>query len=446
MANITDRLKRSWNAFFSRDPTDNYSVYRQNYFVSSSRPDRFRLTPTNGSTIVATIYNRIALDVSNLTFIHARMDYNKRYVDDINSDLYTALTLSPNLDQTANAFFQDLVLSLFDEGCIAVCPIDTSINPSTGSFDIQSLRIGKIKHWFPDKVRVEVYNERSGKKEELNFPKRTTAILENPFYAVMNDHNSTKERLVHKMALLDKLDNASASNKLDLIIQLPYLTKSPAQKRRAEDRIKDLENQLQESPLGIAYSDGTEKIVQLNRSITNNLADEVKQLQSDLFDQLGLTESILKGTATSDQLVIYYDRTIEPICEIICDEFTRKFLSKTAITQGQRIIYYRDPFKLTTLTEIATASDSLIPNQIVTANEIRTGMGLKPSDQPQADQLVNPNINTIDTINKQTKFSGDNIAQDEDASEDSESDNSQEHSEETSTMKTPVSMLDERKE
>lgn len=436
MANLTDRLKRSWNAFFSRDPTEDYyeTSYNYGYSVSSSRPDRRILTPTNGQTIIASIYNRIAVDVSGITFIHAKLDENKRYSQDMNTKLNSALTISTNLDQTPKAFIQDLVLSLFDEGCIAVVPTDTNADPKTGGFDVLELRVGRIVQWYPDKVKVEVYNEKTGQKQQITTLKNYTAIIENPFYTVMNAHNSTKERLTHKMLLLDKLDNAAASNKLDLIIQVPYLTKSPAQKRRAQQRVNDLTDQLTQSAYGIGYTDGTEKIVQLNRSINNNLPEEVKNLQTDLFNQLGMTQDILNGTASADQVVTYYDRTIEPICDAICDEFTRKFLTQTAITQGQRIIYYRDPFKLTTLTEIAQASDSLIPNQIVTANEIRTGMGLKPSDQPQADQLINPNINPVDGSNG---MAGEDTTQPENYSDYSQEDTKTDDN----PMSTPVSML-----
>lgn len=436
MANLTDRLKRSWNAFFSRDPTEDYSEinYNYGYSVSSSRPDRRILTPTNGQTIIASIYNRIAVDVSGITFIHAKLDENKRYSQDMNTKLNSALTISTNLDQTPKAFIQDLVLSLFDEGCIAVVTTDTNVDPKTGGFDVLELRVGRIVQWYPDKVKVEVYNEKTGQKQQITTLKNYTAIIENPFYTVMNAHNSTKERLTHKMLLLDKLDNAAASNKLDLIIQVPYLTKSPAQKRRAQQRVNDLTDQLTQSAYGIGYTDGTEKIVQLNRSINNNLPEEVKNLQTDLFNQLGMTQDILNGTASADQVVTYYDRTIEPICDAICDEFTRKFLTQTAITQGQRIIYYRDPFKLTTLTEIAQASDSLIPNQIVTANEIRTGMGLKPSDQPQADQLINPNINPVDGSNG---MAGEDTTQPENYSDYSQEDTKTDDN----PMSIPVSML-----
>lgn len=399
MANkITDRLKRSWNAFFSRDPTplNTRPEYGYGYSISASRPDRFRMTPTNGSSILASIYNRIALDVASIDFIHAKLDDNHRYTNDMNSGLYTALTLSPNLDQTPKAFFQDLVLSLFDEGCIAVVPTDKEIDQNRGSEDILELRVGKIKEWYPDRVRVEIYNERTGKKQEIICMKRDTAIIENPFYSIMNDRNGTKERLVHKQLLLDRIDNKAASDKLNLIVQVPYLTKSPAQKKRASKRIEDLSDQLNNSQMGIAYSDGTEKIIQLNHPIENSLPDEVKNLEVDLLNQFGISTAIFDGTANEEQVTFYYNTTIEPICDTICEEFSRKFISKTGLSQGQRVIYYRDPFKLTTLAEISEATNNLIPNQVVTANEIRTGLGLKPSDEPQADQLINPNINPVE--------------------------------------------------
>ena len=435
MANLTDRLKRSWNAFFSRDPTEEYrDTYRTDYVVSSGRPDRFRMTPTNARTIVASIYNRIAVDVAGITFMHARVDENDRFTNRMNSNLQNALSISTNLDQTPKAFLQDLVLSLFDEGCIAVVPTDTTTNPATGTFDILELRAGKIIQWYPDKVKVELYNEKTGRKQQIICLKQYTAIIENPFYAVMNDHNSTKERLAHKMALLDKMDSISASDKLNLILQVPYLTKSDAQKKRAKSRVDALGDQLASSKLGIAYTDGTEKVVQLNHSIENSIPEEVKALQQDLFNQLGLTQAIFDGTATPDQIVYYYDTAIEPVCNAICDEFTRKFLTQTAITQGQRVIYYRDPFKLTTLSEIAEASDSLVPNQIVTANEIRTAMGLKPSDQPQADQLMNPNINTLDSVGDGT---GENATQyPDDGSEESSDDQYLDN-----PMQTPISQI-----
>lgn len=435
MANLTDRLKRSWNAFIGRDPTEEYrDTYRTDYVVSSGRPDRFRMTPTNARTIVASIYNRIAVDVAGITFMHARVDENDRFTNRMNSNLQNVLSISTNLDQTPKAFLQDLVLSLFDEGCIAVVPTDTTINPATGTFDILELRVGKIIQWYPDKVKVELYNEKTGRKQQIICLKKYTAIIENPFYSVMNDHNSTKERLAHKMALLDKMDSISASDKLNLILQVPYLTKSDAQKKRAKSRVDALGDQLASSKLGIAYTDGTEKVVQLNHSIENSIPEEVKALQQDLFNQLGLTQAIFDGTATPDQIVYYYDTAIEPVCSAICDEFTRKFLTQTAITQGQRVIYYRDPFKLTTLSEIAEASDSLVPNQIVTANEIRTAMGLKPSDQPQADQLMNPNINTLDSVGDGT---GENATQyPDDGSEEPSDDQYLDN-----PMQTPISQI-----
>lgn len=422
MAKLTDRLKNSWNAFMGRDPTKDYdNRYRYGYQVNSYRPDRMRLTPTNGRTIIASIYNRIALDVASITFMHGRVDENDRFTDRINSRLQNCLSISTNLDQTPKMFIQTLVLSLFDEGCVAVVPTDTTLNPQTGSFDILELRVGKIIQWYPDRVRVEVYNERTGKKEQIVCMKSYTAIIENPFYAVMNDHNSTKERLMHKMALLDKMDQTLASNKLNMIIQVPYLVKSEAQKKRAQARVNEMTEQMRNSPLGIAYSDGTEKIVQLNGDVKNNIPEEVQTLQQDLYNQLGLTQAIFDGTATPDQQVYYYNTAVEPVCEAICTEFTRKFLTQTAITQGQRIIYFRDPFKLTTLTEIAEASDNLVPNQIVTANEIRTAIGLKPSDQPQADQLMNPNINTLEDANQQ--LAGEDATQPEEGMEEDYQDN-----------------------
>lgn len=382
-----DRLKHSWNAFANRDPTPGeYGV------AYSIRPDRPRFSYGNERTIVTAIYNRIALDVSSIDIRHVQLDADGRFSSYKDTKLNRCLSLGANLDQTCRAFLQDAVMSMFDEGCVALVPIDTKINPKTASFDIESMRTGKILEWYPEHVRVRCYNQNTGRQEEIVVPKSKTAIIENPLYAVVNEPNGTAKRLTRKLALLDVVDEQSSSGKLDLIIQLPYTTKTELRKKQAEQRRKDLEEQLMSSKYGVAYADGTEKIVQLNRSVDNNLLAQIDSLTNTLYGQLGITQSIMDGTADDKTMLNYYNRSIGPIIEAIVLEMKRKFLSKTAITQGQSIIYFRDPFKLVPVNDIAEIADKLTRNEIMTSNEIRQVIGLKPSDDPSADELRNKNL------------------------------------------------------
>lgn len=387
-----DRLQHGWNAFLNnRDPTYYNSNVGSGY---SYRPDRPRLTRGNERSIVTSIYNRMALDVAAITIQHCKLDEDGRFVEVIKSGLNNCLTLDANLDQTGRAFKQDAIISMFDEGYIALVPIDTTIDPKvTGSYDIQSMRVGKILEWFPKHVRVRVYNERTGLKEDILVPKSTTAIVENPLYVVMNQPNSTMQRLIRKLNLLDAIDEQSSSGKLDLIIQLPYVIKSDARRRQAEDRRKDIEDQLAGSKYGIAYTDGTEKITQLNRSVDNNLMKQIEYLTSMLYSQLGITQSIMDGTADEKTMLNYYNRSIEPIVAAIVDEMNRKFLTKTARTKGQAILFFRDPFKLVPVAELAEIADKFTRNEIATSNEMRQVIGWKPSDDPNADKLRNSNLN-----------------------------------------------------
>lgn len=393
-----DRLQHGWNAFLNnRDPT----YYNRNLGSGYSyRPDRARLTRGNERSIVTSIYNRIALDVAAITIQHCKLDEDGRFIEVVKSGLNTCLTLEANLDQTGRAFKQDAIISMFDEGCIALVPIDTTIDPKvTGSYDIQSMRVAKILEWFPAHVRVRVYNERTGLKEDIIVPKSTTAIIENPLYAVMNQPNSTMQRLIRKLNLLDAIDEQSSSGKLDLIIQLPYVIKSDARRRQAEDRRKDIEDQLAGSKYGIAYTDGTEKITQLNRSVDNNLMKQIEYLTSMLYSQLGITQSIMDGTADEKTMLNYYNRSIEPIVAAIVDEMNRKFLTKTARTKGQAILFFRDPFKLVPVAELAEIFDKFTRNEIASSNEMRQVIGWKPSDDPNADKLQNSNLNHEEPAN-----------------------------------------------
>lgn len=384
------RLKHAWNAFTNRDPTTAFSAPGYSY---TYRPDRPKFTRGNERSIVTSVYNRIALDCASIDIKHCKMDKNGRYVEDMKSDLNNCLKLEANIDQTGRAFMQDVVMSLLDEGCVAIVPIDTTFDPKvTGSFDIQSMRTGKILEWKPAHVKVRVYNEATGDKEDVWVPKKTVAIIENPLYAVINEPNSTLQRLTRKLSLLDVTDEQTASGKLDLIIQLPYVIKSEARRAEAEKRRKDIEAQLAGSKYGVAYTDGTEKITQLNRSLENNLMKQVEYLTNMLFSQLGITQSILDGTADEQTMLNYYNRSIEPIVSAIVDEMKRKFLTKTARTQHQTIAAYRDPFKLVPINNIAEIADKFTRNEILTSNEIRQIIGMKPSDDPKADELINSNI------------------------------------------------------
>ena len=386
------RLKHAWNAFLNRDPT---SRYRLDYGASYSyRPDRPRLTRGNERSIVTALYNRMALDVAAINIQHCRLDENGRFAEPINSKLNNCLTLEANIDQTARAFIQDVVMSMLDEGSVAIVPVDTTANPTiTGSFDIESMRTGKVVDWYPRHVRVRVYNDRTGKKEEIVLPKTSVAVIENPLFAVINEPNSTMQRLIRKLNLLDSIDEQSGSGKLDLIIQLPYVIKSDARKQQAEQRRKDIEMQLAGSKYGIAYTDGTERITQLNRPVENNLMKQIEYLTSMLYSQLGMTQAVLDGTADEKTMLNYYDRTIEPLVAAIVDGMKRVFLTKTARAQGQTIWYFRNPFKLVPVNELAEIADKFTRNEILSSNEIRGIIGYKPSKDPKADQLVNANLN-----------------------------------------------------
>ena len=389
---VSSRLKHAWNAFVNnRDPTASYRDIGPGY---SYRPDRPRLTRGNERSIITSVYNRIALDVAANDIRHVKLDEDDRFSEIIDSGLNNCLALDANIDQTGRAFIQDAVMSMLDEGCVALVPIETTFNPQqTGSFDINTIRTGKILDWYPKHVRVSVYNERSGKREEIVLSKDTIAIIENPLYAVMNEPNSTMQRLIRKLNLLDTIDEQSGSGKLDLIIQLPYVVKTEARRQQAEARRKDIEMQLAGSKYGIAYTDGTEKITQLNRSVDNNLMKQIEYLTSMLYSQLGITQAVLEGTADEKTMLNYYSRTIEPIIAAIVDEMKRKFLTKTARTRHQSIAFFRDPFKLVPVDNIAEIADKFTRNEIMTSNEIRQKIGMKPSKDPKADKLINSNLN-----------------------------------------------------
>lgn len=383
------RLKHAWNAF-----TGNIQMnYRDLGMSYSYRADRSRMSRGNERSIVTSVYNRIALDVAALNVQHVRLDENGRFLSVIDDGLNNCLTLEANVDQTARSFIQDVVISMFDEGSVAIVPVDTTTDPNvSGSYDIQSLRVGQILDWYPQYIRTRVYNEQTGRKEDIVVPKSAVAIIENPLYAVINEPNSTMQRLIRKLNLLDVIDEQSGSGKLDLIIQLPYVIKTEARRQQAENRRKDIESQLSGSKYGIAYTDGTEHITQLNRSVNNNLMSQIEYLTSMLYSQLGITQSILDGTADEKTMLNYNNRTIEPIISAIVDEMKRKFLTKTARSQRQSISFFRDPFKLVPVNEIAEIADKFTRNEIMTSNEIRQVVGMKPSDDPRADELRNKNL------------------------------------------------------
>jgi hypothetical protein len=363
-------------------------------YTSTVRPDRIRLTRSNERSIVTALYNRIAIHVASLSFQHVRLDQNGRYLEEIPSYFNNCLTLDANLDQTGRAFFHDLVMSMFDEGCVAIVPVDTTINPDiSGGYDITSLRVGKILEWHPTQVKVSIYNEKTGRREEIFLPKKIVAIIENPFYAVMNEPNSTLKRLIRKLNLLDAIDEQSGSGKLDLIIQLPYITKTPAREAQAEKRRLALEQQLFETKYGVGYIDGTEKVTQLNRPVDNNLMAQITYLTSMLYSQLGLTESVFNGTADEKEMLNFYSHTIEPIGSVIVDEMKRKFLTNTARTQKQSVIFLRKPFDLVPVTDLAEIADKFTRNEILSSNELRAIIGFKPSADPKADELRNKNLN-----------------------------------------------------
>ena len=387
---IGERIKHAWNVLRNKDPTAEFRNIGTSY---AFRPDRPRFSRGNERSIVTSVYNRIALDVSAIDIRHVKTDDNGRYLRDINSGLNNCLTLEANRDQTGRAFVQDIVMSLLDEGCVALVPIDTTDDPNfTSSYDILSMRTGKILDWYPAHVKVRVYNDRTGEKEDVVVLKRTVGIVENPLYAVVNEPNSTLQRLLRKLVLMDAVDEQTGSGKLDLIIQLPYAIKTTARKEQANERRKDIEEQLAGSKYGIAYTDATEHVTQLNRPLENNLMKQIEYLTSMLYSQLGITQSILDGTADEKTMLNYYTRTIQPILSAITDEIKRKFLTKTARSQGQSIMSFRDPFKLVPVNDIAEIADKFTRNEIMTSNEIRQVVGMKPSNDPKADQLVNSNI------------------------------------------------------
>ena len=388
---ILDRIQHGWNAFLNRDPT---YLYPQDGGMSYSyRPDRPRPSRGNERSMINSVYNRIALDVAAIDFKHCRLDENGRYIETIKSKFNDCITLEANIDQTGRSLIHDIVLSVFDEGSVAVVPVDTTLDPEvTGSYDIESMRTGKILEWRPKHVRVYLYNENTGKKEDIWLPKSTVAIIENPFYSVMNEPNSTVQRLIRKLALLDSVDEQSGSGKLDLIIQLPYVIKSDLRKKQAEERRQQIEDQLAGSKYGIAYTDGTERITQLNRPLENNLLKQIEYLMNLFWSQLCITQSVMDGTADEKTMLNYNNRVVEPIASAIVDEFRRKFLTKTARSQSQTITYFKDPFKLVPVNNIAEIADKFTRNEIMTSNEIRQIVGMKPSDDPKADQLINSNI------------------------------------------------------
>lgn len=390
---VTERLKHAWNAFMGRDPT-----YKYDYGYSSFyRPDRVRLSGNNLKSIVASIYNQISIYCASVNINHVRLDENGNFKEIINSSLNTALSLDANLDQTGRALIQDVVMSMLDEGCVAIVPTDTDRNPDdTDSYEIEELRVGKILEWKPKHVYVEVYNENNGKKERILLEKRFVAIVENPFYAIMNEPNSTAKRLIRVLNQLDQMNANISANKLDIIIQMPYSTQSKSLRERADQRVKTMESQLASSPFGIAYADGTEKIVQLNRPVENNLWTQAKELQQQLYNQLGFTQSIFDGTADESTMINFNNRCISPIVTAIVEEMERKWISKTARTQKQAIRFFNDPFRLVPVSQLAEIGDKFVRNEILSTNEVRSKLGMKPSDDPKANELRNPNLNHPD--------------------------------------------------
>ena len=387
-----NRIKNAWNAFVNNmDPISKWKDIGSSYYY---RPDRQRFTGGNERTIVTSVYNRIAMDVAAIDIKHVRLDENDRYLETIDSGINRCFSEEANIDQTGRAFIQDIVMSMLDEGCVAIVPVDTNVDPTlSNSYDILSMRVGKILQWYPNHVQVRVYNDRTGNKEDLILPKETVGIIENPLYAVINEPNSTMQRLIRKLSLLDAIDEQSSSGKLDLIIQLPYTIKTEARRQQAEQRRKEIEMQLTNSKYGIAYTDGTEHITQLNRPIENNLMKQIEYLTSMLYSQLGITTAILDGSADEKTMLNYYNRTIEPIISAIVCEAKRKFLTKTARSQRQSFLFFRDPFKLVPISQIADIADKFTRNEIASSNEIRQCIGMKPSKDPKADMLINSNLN-----------------------------------------------------
>ena len=394
---LMSRLRHGWNAFVDQDPT--FREHPMDLGASYGiRPDRIRLRVSNERSILSAIYVRLGVDIATIDIRHVRLDDQNRYSEDIKSGLNDCLNVSANVDQSGRAFRQDLAMSLFDDGVIAVVSVDTDLNPQiAGGIDIRSLRVGKIVQWYPRHVKVELYNDQTGRREQVTLEKKIVAIIENPLYSVMNEPNSTLQRLIRKLNLLDSVDEESASGKLDMIIQLPYTIKSEQRRQQAEQRRKDIEFQLRGSKYGIAYTDGTEKITQLNRPVENNLLAQIEYLTDQLFSQLGITPEVMKGNADEAAMLNYMNRTIEPVLGAIADEFKRKFLTKTARTQGQSIEYFRDPFKLVPMKDLAELADKFTRNEIVSSNEFRSFIGLKPSSDPKADELRNSNMPYVDT-------------------------------------------------
>lgn len=388
---LRDRLRHAWNVFKNKDPTENYYVNLGPGY--GARPDRMRFSRGNERSIVTSVYNRIAMDVAAVDILHVKTDEDGRFIDTVDSHLNNCLTLEANIDQTGRAFRQDVVQSMLDEGCVAIVPVDTDDEPEeSGNFKIYTMRTGQIRDWYPEHVRVNVYNQAEGQRQEVIMPKAAVSIIENPLFAVVNEPNSTMQRLIRKLNLLDAIDEQASSGKLDLIIQLPYIIKTEARREQAEKRRQDIERQLSDGKYGIAYTDGTERITQLNRPVENNLMKQIEYLTSMLYSQLGITQSILDGSADEKTMLNYYNRTIEPILAAITDEMRRKFLTKTARSQRQTIMFFRDPFKLVPVSDIAEIADKFTRNEIMTGNEIRQKIGMKPSSDPGADELRNKNL------------------------------------------------------
>ena len=398
------RLKHAWNAFLNRDPPRNFGGYAGGY---SYRPDRVRLTRGNERTFVTSVYNRISMDCSAITIQHVRLDGNGRFDSVIESGLNNCLNLEANLDQTGRGLMQDIVMSMLDEGVVAVVPVETNFDPSqSDSYKIYSMRVGKVLEWYPEHVRVRLYNDKTGQKEELVLPTKTVALIENPFYAIMNETNSTMQRLIRKLSLLDVVDEQAGAGKLDLIIQLPYVVKSEARREQANRRRLEIENQLRDSKYGIAWTDGTERVTQLNRSLENNLLKQIEYLTNMFYSQLGITLEIMNGTADEAAMTNYYNRIVEPIVSAITDEMKRKFLTRTARSQGQSILFFRDPFKLAPIGTVAEMADKFTRNEIMSSNEFRQVIGLKPSKDPRADELSNKNLNQSSDQETPTAMAG----------------------------------------
>lgn len=418
---LFDRLKHAWNAFTANDKDELYTAPSYNLGLSSTyRPDRLYFTRGNERSIVTAVYNRIAVDCSRVDIKHVKLDDNGRYSETINSDLNHCLTIEANKDQASKAFIQDIVESLFDEGCIAIVPIDTTLNINkTSAYDIQTMRTGRIITWYPDYIQVNVYNDRTGNRENILMPKKDVAIIENPLYSIMNERNSVLQRLIRKLNILDAIDEQSGSGKLNLIIQLPYVVKTETRKTQAESRQKEIEKQLVDSKYGIAYIDGTEKITQLNRSIDNNLMSQIEYLTSMLYSQLGITQAVLDGTADEKTMLNYMNRTVTPVVSAIVEEMKRKFLTQTARSQGQDIMFFNDPFKLMPVSNLADIADKFTRNEIMSSNEIRQIIGLKPINDPKADELRNKNLNAPEngTFPSTTEENGDSGTNDADTSQ-----------------------------